>query len=236
MNKLVIISGFAVAMFGAGCMSTASWRDEETEAELNYEWQKTQPGGHWKVTSFNYVSEDSVVDADGDVATKANDESAQRERDILEYVKHHGEYQEIFKEKPEYKSIPVALKITVKEGDLSGGCVATLNNCLSACTLTIWPGVWTDSKEYKIEAQYPNGKLERTIVIDRRQFFSILPLGLLPVPAFADKGSRGSGTAVSVAGVYRNFENEVLRKQMLRFLNMGQYIKETQILDKKAKQ
>lgn len=240
MNKIVVVVGLAASIAGTGCMSTASWRDEELENEINYAWQKTEPGGHWDVTSFKYI------DKSGCVAHVKNDENgnpkiidpapdARRERDILDYVKHHGDYQEMFKPNPEYKSIPVSMTITVEDGKSTTGTLALLNNALSICSLSVWPFVWSGEKNYKIEAQYPNGKLERTIVIDRREMLSILPLGLIPVPAWSDLGSRGSGSISTVDNVYADFENQVLRKQILRFLNIGQYVKEKQILDEAAK-
>ena len=227
MNKMMMVGCAIAALVCSGCMSTAGWRDRELEKEMTPDWVKPEPGGHWKVESFTYTDNTESVLKSSNTKKSARN----RERDILDWVKRNSDYTLMFKEDPKYKMIPVKLSITVEDGKSTTGNLALINNILSTCTLTVWPCVWSGEKNYKIVAEYPTGKLERTIVIDRRQMFSLLPLGLFPVPAWSDSHSRGSGTLLSIDDTYTDYENYVLRDQVEKFLNLGQYTRELKALE-----
>lgn len=247
----------------AGCMSTASWRERDLEKTYNLDWVKSEPGGHWNVTSFTYVDntkgsdyayaplaemenlEQDLDRASGNAHTKhkrakksAEVEAAkkaqdvkQRENDILGWAKNYSDYRLMFVDDDEHPSIPVSIKITVEDGrPISMGAFAIINNILGFCSLTAWPVVWTEEKFYTIEAQFPHGTLERKIIIDNRQMLSLLPLGLIPVPAWAEKHSRESGMKPNIDNARREYENLVLRDQLLKFLNLGQYNREVDAL------
>lgn len=102
--------------------------------------------------------------------------------------------------------VPVSISVIKTKADVDDSILAKVNNVLSVCTLTIWP--WYDATEYtyQIVVNAEDVKATRKYTLVERDFSSILPLGYIPVPAFADKRNATKG------GLDSELEPTILRK------------------------
>ena len=84
------------------------------------------------------------------------------------------------------KSVGAKVRVSGRETD-SAGFLASVNNILSAATLSIWPRYESETYTYDVSATLAGNRLLRKEVsFEQRSLNSLLPLGLIPVPALAD--------------------------------------------------
>lgn len=82
-------------------------------------------------------------------------------------------------------TLPVSISIKSDKMGANGG-VAAINNLISLCTLTIWPGVDTQLYTYEIKIRSVVGERTSKFVILERNWFGLSPLAALPTPGWAD--------------------------------------------------
>lgn len=99
----------------------------------------------------------------------------------------------VFRPDPERDSIPVKLEVEVSNEN-TRGIAGTLNNALSICTLNVWPMFTATTSRYRISAQFPGDKQKVVeYSFEERALSSWFLLGLVPVPAWADRRDVRSG-------------------------------------------
>lgn len=82
----------------------------------------------------------------------------------------------------------VPVKVFVKRDEKRRlGVLSTINDILSLCTLTIWPAYINTDYTYEVSVIFPDRIERRTYELSECGLASILPLGWIPVPAWADE-------------------------------------------------
>lgn len=84
------------------------------------------------------------------------------------------------------QSLPVTISVTCSKTGANGG-IATINNVLALCTLTIWPCVDADEYTYTVNARSVVGEHEVNFKVLNRSWFGLSPFAIIPVPGWADE-------------------------------------------------
>ena len=92
------------------------------------------------------------------------------------------------------QSLPVHVSVTSSKREANGG-VATVNNIFAFCTLTIWPCVSAEEYEYVVTVETVTGKHTTKFNVLNRDWFSLSPFAIIPVPGWADE--RGNDDDIS---------------------------------------
>ena len=86
----------------------------------------------------------------------------------------------------ESRSVQIGVDVVRRVTD-NNGILAGLNNLVSYLTLMTWPRYSSEMWEYEIMLLSKEGtKSQRKCSFEKRSFTSLLPLGYIPVPAWAD--------------------------------------------------
>lgn len=83
------------------------------------------------------------------------------------------------------KSVPARVRVVGREKD-TAGLLAGMNNILSWGTLNIWPRYSAKTYTYDVVVTIGDVPESRRYSFEQRNLSSFLPLGMFPVPAFAD--------------------------------------------------
>lgn len=81
--------------------------------------------------------------------------------------------------------LPVKIIVKASGSDANGG-GAAVNNLFGICTLSIWPILSSYCFTYDLEIASVAGKQTAKVCITERDWKSLSPVGLLPVPGWAD--------------------------------------------------
>ena len=84
------------------------------------------------------------------------------------------------------QSLPVYVSVSATKKDANGG-IATVNNVLAFCTLTIWPYVSAEEYEYTVTVATVTGNHTTRLNILNRNWVGLSPLAMIPVPGWADE-------------------------------------------------
>ena len=102
--------------------------------------------------------------------------------------------QAVFKGRAEDKdALPVTITVERATKDVNGG-VATVNNLVALCTLSLWPCVDSKELEYTLTASSIVGVRKVSFKVMNRRWFGISPVAMLPVPGIGDV--RGDESAI----------------------------------------
>ena len=187
---------FAIALVGSicfttGCLNGAAWRNSAAEKEINTEEAgsaRATTGGKFQIKSLTFAKEETELSKL--LAQQQGKDMSARAKSMLHWLQNKSDYTRMFVDDGKDTVVPVSITITESLKSNTGG-LAMCNDVLSILTLTVWPMVSGTETSYKIEVSYPTFTRTRTVVLDRRDMFSIFPLGLIPVPGWADKDGRG---------------------------------------------
>lgn len=92
-------------------------------------------------------------------------------------------------------NIPVRVLVKFDENH-NIGFLGTINDILSICTLTVWPMYMNTDYTYEVSVVFPDRVEQQTYELSEKVLASILPLGLIPVPAWADERTYSEVEAV----------------------------------------
>ena len=102
--------------------------------------------------------------------------------------------QAVFKGRAEDKdALPVTITVERTTKDVNGG-IATVNNLVALCTLSLWPCVDSKELEYTLTASSIVGTHTTSFKVMNRSWFGLSPVAMLPVPGFGD--IRGDENAI----------------------------------------
>ena len=102
--------------------------------------------------------------------------------------------QAVFKGRAEDKdALPVTITVERTTKDVNGG-IATVNNLVALCTLSLWPCVDSQELEYTLTASSIVGTRKTCFKVMNRSWFGISPVAMLPVPGIGDV--RGDESAI----------------------------------------
>ena len=102
--------------------------------------------------------------------------------------------QAVFKGRAEDKdALPVTITVERTTKDVNGG-IATVNNLVALCTLSLWPCVDSKELEYTLTASSIVGTRNISFKVMNRSWFGLSPVAMLPVPGLGD--IRGDESAI----------------------------------------
>lgn len=169
MNKLVRLAVLSVAssteflLCLCGCRSSMVVRDSD----------RTQMTGG--AVSGQYALEKIVAGVGG------IDEEAVRMA-----LRDDATLKAIFKGKLEDKdSLPIDLTITCTTTNVNGD-VASWNNLVALCTLSLWPCVESTEHEYTLTVSSVVGSHKSSFKLMNRSWFGLSPVAMIPVPGWSD--------------------------------------------------
>ena len=97
--------------------------------------------------------------------------------------------------------LPVCVSVSATKKDANGG-VATVNNVLAVCTLTIWPYVSAEEYEYTVTVATVTGSHTAKLTVLNRGWVGLSPFAMIPVPGWADeRGNDGEINAYHLSQV-----------------------------------
>ena len=113
---------------------------------------------------------------------------------------------------------PISLAVDKTTKDVNGA-LSTVNNLMSLCTLCIWPWVNNDQINYAVKVSSPTGNRAENFSVDRRSWFSLIPIAWIPVPGWADWRS----WADDRDGAYAAYESEIVANIVMGTLDKNAY-------------
>ena len=113
---------------------------------------------------------------------------------------------------------PISLAVD-KTTKNANGALSTVNNLMSLCTLCIWPWVNNDQVNYAVKVSSPTGDKAESFSVDRRRWFSLIPIAWIPVPGWADWRS----WADDRDGAYAAYESEIVANIVIGTLDKNTY-------------
>ena len=113
---------------------------------------------------------------------------------------------------------PISLAVDKTTKDANGA-LSTVNNLMSLCTLCIWPWVNNDQINYAVKVSSLTGNKAENFTVDRRSWFSLIPIAWIPVPGWADWRS----WADDRDGAYAAYESEIVAKIVMGTLDKNAY-------------
>ena len=113
---------------------------------------------------------------------------------------------------------PISLAVD-KTTKNANGALSTVNNLMSLCTLCIWPWVNNDQINYAVKVSSPTGNKAENFSVDRRSWFSLIPIAWIPVPGWADWRS----WADDRDGAYAAYESEIVANIVMGTLDKNAY-------------
>ena len=113
---------------------------------------------------------------------------------------------------------PISLAVD-KTTKNANGALSTVNNLMSLCTLCIWPWVNNDQINYAVKVSSPAGNKAENFSVDRRSWFSLIPIAWIPVPGWADWRS----WADDRDGAYAAYESEIVANIVMGTLDKNAY-------------
>lgn len=90
--------------------------------------------------------------------------------------------------------LPVSISVSATKANANGG-MASVNNLLALCTLTIWPCISAEESDYTVTVETVMGRHAAEFKILNRECFGLSPFAIIPVPGWADV--RGEDAKIS---------------------------------------
>lgn len=186
-KKKVVRVVAAATLLGSllgGCMNTAVTYGPSYRELLSKDLKAANIDGRYKIEKIECVDRGAIRDLlQGDLKGSLNRaaNTSGLESTVTDALK---------KDAPQAfgdvaNSVPVKINLTLDE-KRNSGLGSVLNGFVSILTLTCWPAYMSTTYTVEVEVTFPDKVVKHDYDVTEDKLFSILPLGLIPVPAFAD--------------------------------------------------